>query len=138
MDRALWITWYDLPETERDAYLAWAHSTYLPSLLGREGFLHAAHFASVPPAAMSQTRQPGSLRHTQDASVPTGCRYIQIVAAEDASAFGDPTPSALNAALPEEMRDMHAQARVDRRMGEAGGPLRIHVARGAQSLLPAP
>jgi hypothetical protein len=49
MDRALWITWYDLPEQGRDEYLEWAHTKYLPALLERGRFLHAAHFASVAP-----------------------------------------------------------------------------------------
>jgi hypothetical protein len=109
MDRALWITWYDLPEQGRDEYLQWMHTEYLPALLERGRFLHAAHFASVPPGEMSQTRQPGGLRHTQDAAVPTGCRYILIVGAEDASAFGDPTPSELHASLSVDMREMLAK-----------------------------
>ena len=108
-DRALWITWYDLPERDRDAYLEWAHQKYLPALMARGRFLHAAHFASVPPGTMQQTRKAGSLRHTQDASVPTGCSYIQIVGAEDSAVFGDPVPSALHAALPEDMRAMLAK-----------------------------
>jgi hypothetical protein len=109
MDRSLWVTWYDLPEQGRDAYLEWAHAEYLPRLLERGRFLHAAHFASVAPQAMSQTRKPGALTHTQDASVPTGSRFILIVGAEDASAFGDPTPSGLHASLPEDMRAMLAK-----------------------------
>ena len=107
MDRALWITWYDLPEEDRDTYLDWAHRDYLPGLLDSGRYLHAAHFASVPPGTMSQTRK--SLRHSQDASVPTGCQYIQIVGAQDAAAFGDPVPSALIASLPEDMRAMLAK-----------------------------
>ena len=44
-DRGLWITWYDLPESGRDAYLIWLHESYLPALLKR-------HF-SLPVAASS-------------------------------------------------------------------------------------
>lgn len=106
MDRALWITWYDLPQAGREAYLAWAHETYLPGLLERKGFLYAAHYASVPPEEMPGTRRKGSLRHTPDRSVPTGDRYILIVAAEHSNVFGDPSPGALHAALPEAMRTM--------------------------------
>lgn len=109
MDRALWITWYDLPSAGRDEYLAWAHEKYLPALLEDRRFLHAAHFASVPPEAMPQTRKAGSMHHTDDKAVPTGDRYILIVAAEDATAFGDPVPSALHALLPEDMRRMLAK-----------------------------
>jgi hypothetical protein len=104
-DRALWITWYDLPAEEREAYLGWAHGTYLPWLAERPGYLYAAHYASVPPAAMPQTRKPGSMHHTEDGTVPAGSRYITIVGAEHANAFGDPTPGALHAALPPAMRE---------------------------------
>lgn len=34
-DRALWITWYDLPAEGRDAYLKWAHETYIPAPIDR-------------------------------------------------------------------------------------------------------
>ena len=30
MDRALWISWCDLPDNGRDAYIAWARDTYIP------------------------------------------------------------------------------------------------------------
>lgn len=108
MDRALWITWYDLPSGGRDAYLTWAHETYIPALLERHDFLYAAHFASVPATAMPQTRKQGSMRHTQDQSVPTGDRYILIVGAEHGNVFGNPAPGALHAKLPDPMRKMLA------------------------------
>jgi hypothetical protein len=108
-DRALWITWYDLPESGRDEYLAWAHGTYIPALLERKGFLYAAHYASVPAAEMPTTRKPGALRHTQDAAVPTGDRYILFFGAEHANVFGDPSPTDLHASLPEAMRTMLAK-----------------------------
>ena len=47
MDKALWISWYNLPDDGRDAYLAWLHGTYIPAMLERRGFLWAAHYASV-------------------------------------------------------------------------------------------
>ena len=49
LDRALWISWYDLPDSGRDAYLSWLHGTYMPKLVKRPGFLYAAHFKSVIP-----------------------------------------------------------------------------------------
>src|SRR5689334_18687552 len=108
-DRALWITWYDLPEQGRDAWLGWAHEEYLPALLERPEFLHAAHYASVPPGEMSRTRKEGALRNTHEANVPTGDRFILIVTAEHANVFGDPAPGALHASLPASMREMLAQ-----------------------------
>src|SRR6185436_1777551 len=80
-DRGLWVTWYDLPEKERDTHIAWLHGTYIPKMLKKPGFLHAAHYsnAGVPPNP--------SLRHTADTSVPTGNDYILIFGAESAHAY---------------------------------------------------
>ena len=80
-DRGLWVTWYDLPEKDKDAHLAWLHGTYIPRMLKKPGFLHAAHYANgkVPPNPI--------LRHTTDKSVPTGNDYILIFGAETAHAF---------------------------------------------------
>jgi hypothetical protein len=106
-DRSLWVTWYDLPEDGRDAYLTWLHGTYLPGLLKRPGYLWAAHYATRDSENNTQ------LHHTEDPSVPAGYHYILLVAAKDAFVFGDPVPSAIHAALPEEGRKMLA-----RRTGE--------------------
>lgn len=118
MDRGLWITWYDLPEEGRDAYLAWLHETYIPGLLKRPGYLWAAHYASRARGSSSSSR----VQHIDDPSVPAGYQYILLVGGEDAHVFADPYPSALNAALPELGRKMLA-TRVGERMSimvEAG------------------
>ena len=104
-DRALWITWYDLPEEGRESWLKWAHSEYLPALAERPGYLHVTHYASVPRGEMSRTRKEGALHNTEDASVPTGDRFIIIVGAEHANVFGDPVPSALHLGLPGRVRE---------------------------------
>lgn len=46
MDRALWVTWYDLPAAGCDAYLSWLHGVYIPRLLERPDLLWAAHYAT--------------------------------------------------------------------------------------------
>ena len=102
-DRGLWITWYDLPMEGRDTYFSWLHGTYLPDLLKRPGYLWAAHYA---------TREGGStssqIHHVEDPKVPTGFRYILLIGVKDALVFGNPVPSALHAALPEQGRKMLA------------------------------
>lgn len=109
-DRGLWVTWYDLPAEGRDAYLSWLHATYLPALLKRPGILWAAHYGS-------RERQGGGgstqIQHTTDPKVGTGYHFILLVGATDADVFGNPTPSAINAALPDQGRKMLAM-----RMGE--------------------
>ncbi len=107
-DRALWISWYDLPVEGKDAYLSWAHAKYIPALLKRPGFLWAAHYASVERGSMRTIRREGATYGKEVAGVPTGDRYIMIFAAEDANVFGNPAPGALHAALPDAERKMLA------------------------------
>ena len=57
-DRALWITWYDLPEGGRDDYLAWLHEIYMPGILDRTGLLWAAHFASEAEPVRTEKKKP--------------------------------------------------------------------------------
>jgi hypothetical protein len=126
-DRGLWITWYDLPMEGRDAYFSWLHGTYLPALLKRPGYLWAAHYASqdLEGGAENSTRY----KHVDDPKVGKGYHYMLLIGAADANVFGDPVPSVLNAALPEEgrrMLAMRAGERVNlftetgRREGRAG------------------
>ncbi len=113
-DRGIWITWYDLPEDGRDAYLDWVHEVYIPEMLKRPGYLWAAHYKTI---------QKGDIRvHTEDASVPTGTRYLLLFGAEYADVFGNPIPSKLHAALPAASKRMIAMRIGERAniMAEAG------------------
>jgi hypothetical protein len=102
LDRALWITWYDLPAEGRDAHHAWLHERCIPALLARPGCLWAAHFAS-----RVDTQAPGrAVRHVDDSSVPRGNAYILIFGAEEAHAFANPVPGKLHAGLSSEDRKM--------------------------------
>ena len=114
MDRALWISWYDLPDAGRDAYLSWAHGTYMPAMAKRPGVLYAAHFKAV--VVPGEAPGGGRLSHVKDPKVPGGNGYIMIVGAEDAHAFGRPTPRKLHATLSSEDRKplaMRADGRPD-------------------------
>jgi len=53
LDKAIWMSWYDLPEQGREGYLSWLHETYIPKITQQPGVRWAAHYASnkVPPAA---------------------------------------------------------------------------------------
>jgi hypothetical protein len=105
-DRGVWITWYDLPMEGRDAYLSWLHGTYLPGLLKRPGYLWAAHYASqdLEGGAENATRY----KHVDDPRVGKGYHYMLLIAATDAGVFGDPIPTVIHAALPEEGKKMLA------------------------------
>jgi hypothetical protein len=104
MDSALWISWYDLPENDCDAYLCWLHESYIPGLLKRPGYLSASHFAAVPGSHYDIRK----VSNTSDSSIPRGSRYILVVSAAHANVFGNPAPDALHAALSEADRKMLA------------------------------
>jgi hypothetical protein len=108
VDRGIWATWYDLEEDGRDQYLSWLHGTYLPALLKRPRYLWAAHYATRGTEGGSTSTQ---IHHTDDPAVPPGFRYILLIGAKDAFVFGDPVPSAIHAALPDEGRKMLAMRR---------------------------
>lgn len=121
MDNGLWITWYDLPEEGRNAYLSWAHETFMPQLLKRPGYLWAAHYAAVDKGAR-RTNARDTRNNTDDPSVPRGDRYLLLVGAESADVFGSPTPAALHAEQPEKGRKMLATRTGERMniLAEAG------------------
>jgi len=58
MDQALRITWYDLPDDRRDAYLSWLHDVHMPRLTQRAGVLWAAHYASEPKPLHTTKKKP--------------------------------------------------------------------------------
>lgn len=121
MDHGIWITWYDLPEEGRAAYLAWTHDTYLPGLLERPGYLWAAHYAAVDKSAR-RTGARDTRNNTDDPAVPRGDRYLLLVGAECADVFGKPVPAKLHASLAAEGRNMLALRSGERMniMAEAG------------------
>jgi hypothetical protein len=103
-DRGLWITWYDLPEDGRDAYFSWLHGTYLPEILKRPGYVWAAHYATKDIEGDNSSRY----HHVDDPQVGKGYHFMLLIAATDANVFGNPVPSVLHAALPEQGRKMLA------------------------------
>lgn len=111
MDRALWITWYDLPTAGRDGYLAWLHGDYIPRLLKHPGILWVTHFASE-----KHSISPRRLQYVTDSAVPGGNGFILLFGAAEAHVFANPVPGKLHAALPESDQAMLA-LRVGARSG---------------------
>jgi hypothetical protein len=109
VDRALWVTWYDLPEESREAHLAWLHASYIPSVLKRPGYLWAAHYGSVKKKNMTTMRREKGLHNIQDDAVPPGEDFLLFFGATDTAVFGACSPAEINAALPEADRARIAQ-----------------------------
>jgi hypothetical protein len=114
VDRAYWISWYDLPDAGREEYLRWAHEVYIPKVLARPGVMWAAHYASLPKGAFTPLGG-GRIAHRKDPEgVPKGDRFIMIVAAPDPHALASPSPSEFHASLPEADREMLVLRREER------------------------
>ena len=105
-DRALWIAWYDVAPAARADYLVWLHQSHLPALLGRGGYLWAAHYATVE--RMQTLRRENAAEHPAVAGVPRGRQFLLLIGAEDANVFGASPPQAPAAALPAAERKMLA------------------------------
>ena len=103
INSGFWISWYNLPATGRDDYLAWLHDSYIPRVLARPGVTQAAHYASV-----EAPRQRKNLSATTDPTVPSGDRYILLFEAATPYSFAAPMPSRYHAALPAADRTMLA------------------------------
>ena len=108
LDRAFWITWYDLPVAGRDAYLSWLHGIYMPKVRARPGVLWAAHYASEKDAVPLGGGKGMVGRHAAAGSVPAGDRYILMFGASEPHEFMTPSPREFNAALPEADRKILA------------------------------
>jgi hypothetical protein len=105
LDRAYWITWYNLPSEARDAHLRWTHETYIPRVLARPGVLWGAHYASE--SDFTPLGGGGRISHKPNPpGVPTGDRFILIFGAADPYAFADPDPQSFHASFSESDRRM--------------------------------
>jgi hypothetical protein len=105
MDRGIWATWYDLPEQDKEAYLAWLHHIHIPAMLSRPGYVWAAHVQNIMTPEREQRIQR-RLIHTDDPAVPTGNGYLLLYGAENPHTFVDPSPTELAASMTAEARDM--------------------------------
>lgn len=105
-DRAIWVTWYDLPEPVTEAHARWVHERYMPHVLRLPGVLWGAHYRSV-----AHYLPPGRVRRVEDPDIPSGHGYILIFGAKSSHAFADPVPSRLNAALEGDDARMLAERR---------------------------
>ena len=110
MDRAYWITWYNLPEEGRDAHLKWAHDFYIPKVLARAGVLWGAHYASQPKGTFTPLGGGGRISHKKDPEgVPKGDRFIMMFGAADPYVFANPGPREFHEGLMESERKMLAE-----------------------------
>jgi hypothetical protein len=113
LNRAFWITWYDLPAEGRDEYLAWLHGVYIPEVLARPGIMWGAHYTSEENVVPLGGGAGRVRHHAALNTVPNGDRFILMFGATDAHVLVNPAPREFNAALPLADQKMLAM-----RMGE--------------------
>ena len=89
MDQGIWATWYDLPETDTDTYLAWLHEDYLPRLLRRPGYAWAAHY-QITGGGSDMQEIHDRLSRSDAEDVPDGSQYLVLVGAASPHVFFNP------------------------------------------------
>ena len=129
MDHGVCISWYNLPDKSRDAYLEWLHGNYIPKQLERPGIKWAAHYASLGNVKLSGAK--GRLSNIKDSAVPVGDRYILLLGSDDAHAFARPTQREYHAQLPAADRKMLA-LRIGERANIMAEEARVHGPAAAQ------
>lgn len=102
-DHAIWITWYDLPADGREKYLDWLHGSFIPKMLKRPGFLHAAHYQSE-----IKIKPEARLNQFNDPDFPRGNQFMLVFAGEQPHTFAHPAPHNLHAELSDEENRMLA------------------------------
>lgn len=106
LDRGLWATWYDLPDTGRDEYLDWLHGTHLPAMLDRPGYLWAGHYDVIGSARDNDLFAPSD---AADENLGKGKDYLLLFGAESPQVFCNPNPRQLEEEYSDEDREMLGQ-----------------------------
>ena len=119
VDRAVRVSWYDLPQAGAEAWLDWLHGTQLPRWAAAPGVAWVANYRSLPNGV-----PPGRVRHVEDGVVPAGNAYVLIAAAADAHVFARErvfraTEGAPCASINERVQIFTEEARVFGPAGEA-------------------
>lgn len=105
MDAGIWATWYNLADESRDAYLAWAHGTYLPFLKQLPGYAWVAHYRHEGGGPQMKAVAENVVGHTTE-NIGGGWQYLQLVGAGSAHAFFKPALSEI--AMPDAFAKMLA------------------------------
>lgn len=102
MDTGIWATWYNLADDTRDAYLEWAHGTYLPFLKQLPGYAWVAHYRHEGGGPKMKRVEETVVGHT-DEDIGAGYQYVMLVGAPSAHTFFHPALSEIE--LPDSFRE---------------------------------
>ena len=102
MDTGIWATWYNLSDDTRDAYLEWAHGTYLPFLKQLPGYAWVAHYRHEGGGPKMKRVEETVVGHT-DEDIGAGYQYVMLVGAPSAHTFFHPALSEIE--LPDSFRE---------------------------------
>ena len=92
MDTGIWATWYNLADDTRDAYLEWAHGTYLPFLKQLPGYAWVAHYRHEGGGPKMKRVEETVVGRT-DEDIGAGYQYVMLVGAPSAHTFFHPALS---------------------------------------------
>lgn len=89
MDSGVWATWYDLDPSNKDAFLGWAHQTYLPYLRTLPGVCWVAHYADEGGGPQMDQLVANVIGRT-DAEIGHGTQFLILVGAASPHSFFNP------------------------------------------------
>ncbi|QHE87817.1 hypothetical protein [Hydrogenophaga sp. BPS33] len=89
-DRAIWATWYDLDEKDRDRYLDWAHGEYLPHLARQPAHAWVAHYRYEGGGAQMNDIKQNVVSHAAQDEVGQGSQYVLLIGAPTVHTFFNP------------------------------------------------
>ena len=92
MDNGIWATWYNLADDTREAYLDWAHGTYLPFIRQLPGYAWVAHYRHDGGGQKMKQVAENVVGHTKE-NIGGGWQYLVIVGARTAHSFFKPALS---------------------------------------------
>lgn len=89
MDLGVWATWYDLDATNKDRFLEWAHSVYLPYLRTMPGVSWAGHYGHEGGGPKMDHLVKSVIGRTED-DIGAGSQFVILVGAASPHTFFNP------------------------------------------------
>lgn len=90
MSEAIWATWYDLDEINREQMLDWTHGTYLPWLKQQQGIAWVAHYRNVGTGPALATYHDIAGHAAVEEGLGTGSQFVVMAGAANPYAFYKP------------------------------------------------
>ncbi len=90
MSEAIWATWYDVVQDDKDTFIGWMHNVYIPFLKQTPGYTWVAHYRNVGTGPSLATYHDIAGHAASSEDLPTGNQYVLLVGATSTHTFFNP------------------------------------------------